>query len=205
LGIPIVLLVHEIGHLLAARWFGVRVLHLALGLGPEILGFTDRLGTRFLLAAFPVGASVKMLNDQDASPDCKKGSRTADALSSKSLGRRVAIYAAGPLFNVLLALSIYGSSVALFGEAALVPGAHFDEPGIALASLLSAFSIFVACYQLIPIPPLDGGCLALIGIEALTGRPITQRKQKAVRFAGFSILIGAEISALGYLIWEISV
>jgi membrane-associated protease RseP (regulator of RpoE activity) len=41
LGIPAVLLVREIGHLIAARWYGVQVLRLSVGLGPEALGFTD--------------------------------------------------------------------------------------------------------------------------------------------------------------------
>ncbi len=56
-GLPIILLVHEIGHLAAARWCGVRVLNISVGFGPELIGMTDWLSTRWTLAALPLGPS----------------------------------------------------------------------------------------------------------------------------------------------------
>lgn len=194
-GFLVVLLVHEIGHLIAARWCGVRVLRISAGLGPEVLGFTDRLGTRWTLAALPLGASLKMCDDAT--------SATADTLSSKSLAQRAAIYVAGPVFSLLLAMVILGSSLALFGEVAM-PEAYSEKPEALIASLLGGFSILVASFQLIPILPLDGGWLVMFGIEAVTGRPIAKHIQKRFYVAGLLIVVAAEISIFlvgGHWVW----
>ena len=51
---PLVVL-HELGHYLVARWFGVRTEVFSVGFGRELLGWTDRRGTRWRLAAIPLG------------------------------------------------------------------------------------------------------------------------------------------------------
>ena len=57
---------HELGHFLVARWAGVKVLVFSVGFGPELLGFTDRHGTRWKLSAIPLGGYVKFFGDQNA-------------------------------------------------------------------------------------------------------------------------------------------
>ena len=57
---------HELGHFLVARWCGVRVLVFSVGFGPELLGFTDRHGTRWKIAAIPLGGYVKFFGDENA-------------------------------------------------------------------------------------------------------------------------------------------
>src|SRR5215471_14544414 len=63
--LTIIVFFHELGHFLVARWCGIRVLVFSLGFGPEIAGFTDRLGTRWKLSAIPLGGYVKFFGDEN--------------------------------------------------------------------------------------------------------------------------------------------
>src|SRR3982074_3624556 len=62
--LTIVVFFHELGHFLVARWCGVRVVTFSIGFGPELLGFNDRHGTRWKLAAIPLGGYVKFFGDE---------------------------------------------------------------------------------------------------------------------------------------------
>src|SRR5216110_3741371 len=63
--LTIVVFFHELGHFLAARWAGVRVLTFSLGFGPELIGFNDRKGTRWKISAVPLGGYVKFFGDEN--------------------------------------------------------------------------------------------------------------------------------------------
>src|SRR5580698_7151673 len=62
--LTIVVFFHELGHFLVARWAGVRVLTFVIGFGPELVGFNDRYGTRWKIAAIPLGGYVKFFGDE---------------------------------------------------------------------------------------------------------------------------------------------
>src|SRR5207244_11399170 len=62
--LTVVVFVHELGHFLVARWCGVRVLVFSVGFGRELVGLTDRHGTRWKLAAVPLGGYVKFFGDE---------------------------------------------------------------------------------------------------------------------------------------------
>src|SRR5438093_5491857 len=64
--LTIVVFFHELGHFLMARWCGIRVQVFSIGFGRELFGFTDRHGTRWKLAAIPLGGYVKFLGDENA-------------------------------------------------------------------------------------------------------------------------------------------
>src|SRR2546429_8276314 len=64
--LTIVVFFHELGHFLVARWCGIRVQVFSIGFGRELLGFTDRHGTRWKLAAIPLGGYVKFVGDENA-------------------------------------------------------------------------------------------------------------------------------------------
>src|SRR5471032_2233755 len=64
--LTIVVFFHELGHFLVARWCGIRVLVFSLGFGPELIGFNDRHGTRWKIAAVPLGGYVKFFGDENA-------------------------------------------------------------------------------------------------------------------------------------------
>src|SRR6201984_2243025 len=62
--LTVVVFFHELGHFLIARWCGVRVLVFSIGFGRELLGFTDRHGTRWKIAAVPLGGYVEFFREQ---------------------------------------------------------------------------------------------------------------------------------------------
>src|SRR5690606_23053427 len=95
---------HELGHYWVARACGVRVLRFSVGFGRVLLRRHDRHGTEWALSAIPLGGYVKMQDDPEpgASP-----SQAARAFNAQPVGKRIAIVAAGPLFNLALAAVLY--------------------------------------------------------------------------------------------------
>jgi regulator of sigma E protease len=139
--LTLIIFVHEMGHFLVARWFGVRVEVFSIGFGRELLGFTDRRGTRWKLAAIPLGGYVKFLGDENAAslPDQAALERMnpeerKTSLPGQSVGRRAAIIAAGPIANFILAIVIFAAIFALFGKqttTARVDAVQPDSPAAA--------------------------------------------------------------------------
>jgi regulator of sigma E protease len=108
LGLVLVItLVHELGHFIVARWCGVRVEAFSVGFGRELIGFTDRHGTRFKLSLLPLGGYVKMFGEQGFMRDANGRIRLLErhererSFFHKSIGQRAAIVFAGPLVNVV--------------------------------------------------------------------------------------------------------
>ena len=92
--------IHELGHFIFAKWFGVGVDKFSLGFGPKIAGF--RYGeTEYLLSAFPLGGYVKMVGEADES-ELSEADKARSLLGKPPL-KRIGIVAAGPLFNLLFA------------------------------------------------------------------------------------------------------
>jgi regulator of sigma E protease len=100
----VLIFVHELGHFLMAKRAGVGVLKFSLGFGPKLLG--RRVGeTEYLLSAIPLGGYVKMLGESDGE-DLSPEEEQRSFLKQPVLVR-IAIVAAGPFFNLLLALLIF--------------------------------------------------------------------------------------------------
>src|SRR5690606_14211642 len=95
---------HELGHYWVARLCGVKVLRFSLGFGKVILRRTDKHGTEWAVSALPLGGYVKM---QDEAPAGATPAEAASAFNNKPVGQRIAIVAAGPLFNLILAVFLY--------------------------------------------------------------------------------------------------
>lgn len=117
----IVVFVHELGHFLAARRVGVRVLTFSLGFGPKIFT-TKRADTEYAISAIPLGGYVKMAGEQ---PDDER-SGAGDEFLSKSKWQRFQILIAGPLMNVLLAIVVLAG---VLYQGADVP-LYQDEPAV---------------------------------------------------------------------------
>ncbi|AMD02022.1 sigma E protease regulator RseP [Halomonas chromatireducens] len=95
---------HEYGHYWVARRCGVKVLRFSVGFGKPIWSRVDRNGTEFAIAAIPLGGYVKMLDEREAPvPD----EQLHEAFNRKTVWQRIAIVAAGPLANFLLAIVAY--------------------------------------------------------------------------------------------------
>ena len=63
--LTLVVFVHEMGHYLVGRWCGIGVKAFSVGFGPELIGFTDKHGTRWKLSAIPLGGYVKFAGDEN--------------------------------------------------------------------------------------------------------------------------------------------
>jgi regulator of sigma E protease len=133
--VGVLIFVHESGHFLWAKVFGVRVLKFSLGFGPRIAGFT-RGDTEYVIAAVPLGGYVRMLgenpHDEVSSDD------ESHAFHTQALWKRTVIVIAGPLMNLGFPLFLYffvflGTTrlaPALVGD--VIPGEPADgklEPG----------------------------------------------------------------------------
>jgi regulator of sigma E protease len=101
--------VHEYGHFQVARWCGVKVLRFSMGFGKPL--FRKRFGkdqTEFVVAAFPLGGYVKMLDEREMPADAiMDESDLPRAFNRQSVWKRIVIVAAGPIANLLLAIFIY--------------------------------------------------------------------------------------------------
>ncbi|GAB1579410.1 RIP metalloprotease RseP [Bordetella petrii] len=95
---------HELGHYWVARLCGVRVLRFSVGFGRVLLRRVDRQGTEWAVSAIPLGGYVKM---QDDPPPGAPPALAAQSFNTQPVGRRIAIVAAGPLFNLALAVMLY--------------------------------------------------------------------------------------------------
>lgn len=114
--LTLVIFIHELGHFLVARWTGVKVETFSIGFGPELFGFDDRRGTRWRVAAIPLGGYVRFEGDDNAAsaPDVNALDRMTPEQRRRSfffapLPARAAIVAAGPIANFLLAIVIYAA------------------------------------------------------------------------------------------------
>ena len=99
--IGVLVFVHELGHYLAARRVGVRVLTFSLGFGPKLLR-TQRGDTEFCVSAIPLGGYVRMAGEN---PDDRRTGRD-DEFLSKTKWERFQILIAGPAMNVVLAIVV---------------------------------------------------------------------------------------------------
>jgi len=100
-GLAALIFVHELGHFLAARRYGVIVEKFSIGFGKKLFGTTSG-GTEFIVAAIPLGGYVKMKGEELDEETNEEGS-----FSAAPPLHRLLIAFAGPLFNILFALAIY--------------------------------------------------------------------------------------------------
>jgi regulator of sigma E protease len=126
--ISIIIVIHELGHFIAARACGVTVSAFSLGFGPEIAAFTDRWGTRWRLAWVPLGGYVKFVDDDNVSSvpttsetaDSERTIGSAEARKGfyhlKPVWQRAIIAAAGPIANFLLAIVVFAGFYMAVGE-----------------------------------------------------------------------------------------
>ncbi len=113
---PLVVL-HELGHYLVGRWFGVGAEAFSVGFGKEIAGFTDKRGTRWKLSMLPIGGYVQFKGDMNpASVPDPDTPAAPDTFQSKPLWQRALIVAAGPVANVLVAVAIFAAFFMIFGK-----------------------------------------------------------------------------------------
>lgn len=144
--------VHELGHYLVGRLFGVKADVFSVGFGKELLGWTDRRGTRWKLAALPLGGYVQFAGDMNpvsapnsAATAGMSEAERAQAFHLKPLWQRSLIVLAGPLTNLLFAVAIFAAFNFVYGRAvASAEIAQFSEGSAAQAAGLEIGDRIVA-------------------------------------------------------------
>ncbi|PHR23480.1 MAG: RIP metalloprotease RseP [Desulfotalea sp.] len=109
----LLIFVHELGHFLFAKLFGVRVLKFSLGFGPRLAGKTFG-ETEYVISAFPLGGFVKMYGEN---PDDKEMLIEDKSVSfaHKTVLQRFGIVVAGPVFNLLFSVFLFFMVFAFVG------------------------------------------------------------------------------------------
>ncbi|WPN75857.1 sigma E protease regulator RseP [Pseudomonas germanica] len=121
---------HEFGHFWVARRCGVKVLRFSVGFGMPLLRWHDKQGTEFVIAAIPLGGYVKMLDEREGEVPVDQ---LDQSFNRKSVRQRIAIVAAGPIANFLLAL-VFFWVLAMLGSEQIRPVIGAVESGSIAAS-----------------------------------------------------------------------
>ena len=117
----IIVFVHEYGHYIVGRWTGIKAEVFSIGFGPVLWSRPDKHGTRWQIAAIPLGGYVKFLGDGDAASVSRgadvPASEARASVHSAPLWARSATVAAGPLFNFALSIIVFAGLVMVRGVA----------------------------------------------------------------------------------------
>jgi regulator of sigma E protease len=126
--LSVVVFFHELGHFLVGRLCGVKVDTFSLGFGPELAHFTDRWGTRWRLAALPLGGYVKFHGDANGASMTDNAAGAAMSAAERkvtffgqNVWKRAAIVVAGPVANFILAIVIFTGIFTIHGRGILLP------------------------------------------------------------------------------------
>ncbi|MEN3930782.1 RIP metalloprotease RseP [Microvirga sp. W0021] len=148
--LSVIVFVHEYGHFIVGRWCGVGVDEFSIGFGREILGWTDKHGTRWKISWLPLGGYVRFVGDGNAAsaPDSDAGARLSPEMKAISLHaqaawKRALIVAAGPVANFIFAIAIYSVFFAASGKVEVEPridmvveGGRAEEAGFKAGDLI---------------------------------------------------------------------
>ncbi|WP_269504585.1 RIP metalloprotease RseP [Burkholderia sp. IMCC1007] len=134
--IGVLVVVHEYGHYRVARWCGVKVLRFSIGFGQPVARWVSRkTGTEWTLSALPLGGYVKMLDEREPGPDIKP-EELGQAFNRQSVFKRIAIVAAGPIANFLLAILLFS---AVFATGVTEPVAVLAPPAAGTVAARAGF------------------------------------------------------------------
>ena len=148
--ISILVAIHEYGHYIVAKKLGVKILRFSIGFGKPL--WKKRFGkdqTEFVIAALPLGGYVKMLDARETKVSANEEHRE---FTRQSVWTRIAIVAAGPVFNFIFAITAYWLMfvVGVSGVKPIV--GHIDADGLARqAGLISGYEIIAINNNKTPI------------------------------------------------------
>lgn len=128
LALGVIILVHEWGHFIAARFFGVRVDVFSVGFGPRLFG-VKRGDTDWRLSALPLGGYVRMAGQDITEIDSgdSKPTGAPDELMSKKRWQRAIISFAGPAVNLIFPILLLAAYYLISGQP---HAAYFDKPAV---------------------------------------------------------------------------
>jgi len=214
------ILIHELGHFLVAKLFNVKIKQFAIGFGPTIWKKQGK-ETSYELKAIPLGGFVNMLGEEEPVEDERAYNKKSipKRMCILVAGGAVNIIF-GLLVCAIIASSILGikNGIMFIGEflkatlegvvQLFTGGIETDQlvgiVGISdmvvetnglqeFAYMMAVISVSLGVTNLLPFPPLDGGKIFLLIIEAIRKKPLSQNTEIGIQMAGFFLLIGLSI------------
>ncbi len=132
--LSVIVFIHEYGHFQVGRWFGVKIEAFSIGFGKELIGYTDRHGTRWKICPWPIGGYVKFEGDANAASMTEGNvQHSPTSLHAKPVWQRALIVAAGPFANFILAIAIFSVAFMIMGKAYVEPKVGEVKVGSAAA------------------------------------------------------------------------
>lgn len=212
--------IHELGHFLVAKLFKVKIKQFAIGFGPTIWKKQGK-ETSYELKLIPMGGFVNMLGEEEPVEDERAYNKKSipQKIAILLAGGTVNIIF-GLLVCIIIASSILGlkNGIRFTGE---FLGATFQGIGELFTGrikadqlvgvvgisdmvvetnglrdfiyLMAVISVSLGITNLLPFPPLDGGKIFLLLIEAIRKKPLKQKTEIGIQMAGFILLIGLSI------------
>lgn len=120
--LSVIVAVHEYGHYIVGRWCGIHAEVFSIGFGPVLFSRTDRRGTRWQVAAVPLGGYVKFLGDANAASAADgeamagmEEDRRRHTMHGAPLWARSATVAAGPAFNFVFSIAVFALYIGMQG------------------------------------------------------------------------------------------
>ncbi|MEL6335605.1 MAG: RIP metalloprotease RseP [Pseudomonadota bacterium] len=172
----VVVFVHEYGHYIVGRWCGIGAETFSIGFGPKLMGWRDKRGTEWQVAALPLGGFVKFVGDMDPASVGRiedtnlTQAQRKEAFHNASLRSRALTVAAGPFFN-------FGLSILIFAALGLYVGASSDEPIVGEIGESSTQETlpFVPGDRVLSIAgePVETFTDVIRGLQASDGEPVT--------------------------------
>ncbi len=191
--VGVLVFVHEIGHFVWAKFFGVKVLKFSLGFGPRVVGFR-RGETEYIIGAIPLGGYVRMLGDSPL--DEVRPEDEQRAFQNQSILRRFVIAVAGPAMNLVFPIALY--FLVFLGDTHLTPASvGVVYPGRPAHGKLQPGDRIVAVdgretstfYQLVRIVERSAGKTLRFAIERrgepleVTITPVSARRERPLDLA----------------------
>jgi regulator of sigma E protease len=165
----LLIFVHEFGHFIFAKLFGVRVLKFSLGFGPKIVG--RRVGdTEYVISAFPLGGFVKMFGENPDEQEVDEGDKKV-SFAHKPVWQRFFIVLAGPLFNLLFSVLLFFLVFTFMGIPAPVDTTRIgkvNDNSPAAQAGLQKYDLIVRINERDTVGWLD----VLEGVKSSEGKPL---------------------------------
>ena len=212
--------IHELGHFLVAKLFNVKIKQFAIGFGPTIWKKQGK-ETSYEIKAIPMGGFVNMLGEEEPVEDERAyNKKSIPKKICILLAGGIVNIIFGLIVCAIIASSILGikNGVLFTGEflkatfqgiGQLFTGQIGTDQLVGVvgisdmvvetqgvmdfAYMLAVISVSLGVTNLLPFPPLDGGKILLLIIEAIRKKPLKQNTEISIQMAGFFLLIGLTI------------
>jgi len=208
--LSVLVVLHELGHFVVARWNHVRVNDFALGMGPTLLKWTSpRSGTNYRLNLFPIGGYCAMQGEDGKTNEAAQQRRFLsegdqvedDNFQAKSPMRRLAIIAAGPIANFMVAFVLLFVAAIGFGSMVATPTVEALQPNMPAAQIgLHPGDTIVS----VDGTPIKDGSQLVETIHGSAGKRLTlvvRRGNQMLNFVGTPVsreLAGKRVGLLGF-------